>query len=770
MRVKQSPSQASQPPQLSSMNAQTNSSGWNIHLPARQQAPRLIGPILQYPEQFGFRAGNFPRYSGPPQNFISRAPTSFQEPWGKKVQLPKTPTGMQSEFQNASPMLIPDDPTQMHLTRMLGRNIGGYDTRLQEGLGMPFQTQAHEIYTTEYARPHDHASENLSNLGPSFTTGKNKSLESFRPLERVLPQYPTITPTFGDRGMNRSGNGVPHAPISFSMISESQLQTPKSINQSTSQGRVKNTQPRPGSWDDIHLSPQQKRKLVKDENRKIAGKKQKHNENHFFSQSSSLPGRMCDFDTPEYPVGHHPTSFAQNPSFQAESKQDLQQAQYAYFPLPINQNNPSLWSGARWNQPANLGFHPQYYDTPAAQKINTNWSVPYYGDPTKEANRIPPPQNYNSGIVSINQANSNPLARGDQFKMHEFLQGNQAKNSPNFRDSPADVLEDHTLRSWTSNPHVNHVQKSSLQETLSNTLPYQNAYTDQGDLNPHYIWSQEQALQGKDWIANSSLQSQLYTLGQQGFIPAQIGRFDENSMTQQDSVACSRFTTTQSTWAGSSPISSKAFSSNSQMQGRRIDKRPEAPNNQMQNFLTSRQLVVDDQTSFPTSSSVYTGLVVPEEPRIADQSETPVGSTQQAKKSSGSSFSTESLISSAISGEQSSSNGKSKAVIKKHKKKGRKKKPLVLPPPKVAPIEARSGRSSTSAYRGVSWSSRDQRWRADLRFKRRLKFLGCFNEEKEAAIAYDKAVLETLPRDQALSKINFLESAISFQDPINPLE
>lgn len=54
-------------------------------------------------------------------------------------------------------------------------------------------------------------------------------------------------------------------------------------------------------------------------------------------------------------------------------------------------------------------------------------------------------------------------------------------------------------------------------------------------------------------------------------------------------------------------------------------------------------------------------------------------------------------------------------------------------------------RSGTSKYKGVSWNTRAQKWQAGLGLtlnnKRRHVALGCYNNEKEAAKAYDLAAI-----------------------------
>ena len=62
----------------------------------------------------------------------------------------------------------------------------------------------------------------------------------------------------------------------------------------------------------------------------------------------------------------------------------------------------------------------------------------------------------------------------------------------------------------------------------------------------------------------------------------------------------------------------------------------------------------------------------------------------------------------------------------------------------------RKRKSSTSQYKGVSWFKRDHCWRAWTMFEGKQKHLGYFKEEKEAALAYDRKIVELYGVDACL--------------------
>ena len=55
----------------------------------------------------------------------------------------------------------------------------------------------------------------------------------------------------------------------------------------------------------------------------------------------------------------------------------------------------------------------------------------------------------------------------------------------------------------------------------------------------------------------------------------------------------------------------------------------------------------------------------------------------------------------------------------------------------------RQGRNQgSSEYKGVSWDKETQKWQASIHIDNKLKYLGRFENEKEAAVVYDAAAKE----------------------------
>lgn len=51
-------------------------------------------------------------------------------------------------------------------------------------------------------------------------------------------------------------------------------------------------------------------------------------------------------------------------------------------------------------------------------------------------------------------------------------------------------------------------------------------------------------------------------------------------------------------------------------------------------------------------------------------------------------------------------------------------------------------KNTTSKYRGVSWGSRENKWKAQISAFNKSHYIGCFSLETKAAEAYNKKAME----------------------------
>jgi hypothetical protein len=80
------------------------------------------------------------------------------------------------------------------------------------------------------------------------------------------------------------------------------------------------------------------------------------------------------------------------------------------------------------------------------------------------------------------------------------------------------------------------------------------------------------------------------------------------------------------------------------------------------------------------------------------------------------------------------------------------------------PQERQRGSTKSSKYRGVSWYNSRNKWKAEIYYDGKRHRLGSFEDEEEAAKAYDRA--RGCTREGTLSRI-FLHNQLSAKLEIN---
>ena len=74
--------------------------------------------------------------------------------------------------------------------------------------------------------------------------------------------------------------------------------------------------------------------------------------------------------------------------------------------------------------------------------------------------------------------------------------------------------------------------------------------------------------------------------------------------------------------------------------------------------------------------------------------------------------------------------------------------------PQQNSMNKRSRKNSSSKYKGVCWNKSNKKWVANIKKDGKLKHLGYFTCEKEAASTYNKAALQLFGEYACLNKVD----------------
>ena len=78
-------------------------------------------------------------------------------------------------------------------------------------------------------------------------------------------------------------------------------------------------------------------------------------------------------------------------------------------------------------------------------------------------------------------------------------------------------------------------------------------------------------------------------------------------------------------------------------------------------------------------------------------------------------------------------------------------------------MNRKSHQGSSSKYKGISWFKRDKKWQAHIRINGKVKRLGLFTSEEEAALAYNKAAVKLFGEFALLNEIEVEQGQLTFR-------